>query len=319
MPLPKPNKGEEESDFVHRCMGETEEEFPDESQRAAVCHRQWEEREKNRMKSWYNIRDAAHGEVEVLLYDEIGLFGIPAAEFVKDLQGIKAQVISLHINSPGGVVFEGIAIYNSLKQHPAIVNVTIDGIAASTASFIAQAGDHIIMAQSASMMIHDPLGSLDAKIVGNAGDLRSAAHEAEKLARVLDKAAASIAGIYAGRAGGTEEEWRARMAEESWYQDQEAVDIGLADEVLESKPKVAAMAGGVFNLSKFKNVPKWLQNQGGSFEAPSGGDKVDKPDAEDDLPDIDYAWHLKAGVGKVMEPDLLPEYDFAGAIREGLK
>lgn len=317
MPLPKPNKGEEESDFVHRCMGETEEEFPDESQRAAVCHRQWEEREKNRMKSWYDIRDAAHGEAEVLLYDEIGLWGIPASEFVKDLQGIKSPIINLHINSPGGEVFEGIAIYNSLKQHSATVKVTIDGIAASTASFIAQAGDRVVMAEAASMMIHEPYGMA----MGNSSTM-------EKMAEELGKIAATIAGIYAKRAGGTEDEWRARMLDESWYRDQEAVDAHLADEVLESKPKVAAMAGRVFNLSKFKNVPEWLQGHDGSNhvsnhtaidheeESASGGNKADDLD---ELPDIDYAWHLKAGVGKVMEPDLLPEYDFAGAIREGLK
>ena len=252
MPLPKPRKGESEDDFIERCMGESKEEFPDRGQRFAVCRRQWEEREQDRMsrRSWYEIRNAADEEAEIHIYDEIGFWGISASDFVKELQAITAGIINLHLNSPGGEVFDGIAIYNSLKQHPATVNVTVDGLAASTASFIAQAGDRIIMAKSATMMIHEPYGMA----VGNSETM-------QKMAESLGKIGDTIAGIYADRAGGTEAEWRAAMLEETWYRAQEAIDAGLADEVLAGKPKATAMAGRIFNLSKFKNVPEWVRQE----------------------------------------------------------
>jgi len=111
-------------------------------------------------RAWYEIR-AKKGadEADVYIYDEIGFWGITAQDFVNELKEITAAVINLHINSPGGEVFDGIAIYNTLKAHSATINVFVDSLAASSASFIAQAGERVVMAKSATMMIHEPYGA----------------------------------------------------------------------------------------------------------------------------------------------------------------
>jgi len=201
-------------------------------------------------RSWFEIHDAADGVVEVLLYDEIGSWGILAKDFVKELQGIKAKTINLRINSPGGDVFDGVAIYNSLKNHKAAVHAVIEGLAASSASFISQAGDTVLMASGATIMIHEPQGLT----IGDAA-------EHAKMAETLGKMGDTIASLYAERAGGTEAEWRERMRAESWYRAQEAVDIKLADGLVDGQK--AQNRVGIFNLSKFKNVPDWVPQDEG--------------------------------------------------------
>lgn len=171
-------------------------------------------------RGWYTITNLSKAETEIFLYDEIGMWGITAGDFINELRDIKAGTISLRINSPGGDVFDGIAIYNAVSRHPATVNVFIDGIAASAASFIAMAGDTVTMMPHSQMMIHEAHGL----VIGPAADMR-------KMADILDKSSDNIASIYAEKAGGTIEEWRAKMSAETWFSDQEAVDAGLADGV----------------------------------------------------------------------------------------
>lgn len=171
-------------------------------------------------RTWYSIRNVSRSEAEIYIYDEIGYWGTTANDFIKDLADIKASKISLRINSPGGDVFDGIAIYNALKRHPANITAHVDGIAASAASFIAMAGDEVLMAPHSQMMIHEASGLC----IGPADDMR-------KMADLLDKSSNNIAGIYAKRTGGSTEEWRAKMRDETWFSDQEAVDAGLADAV----------------------------------------------------------------------------------------
>jgi len=173
-------------------------------------------------RKWYSIKneDKLGRFAEVMVYDEIGFFGVSASDFANDLSNLDVDEVVLRINSPGGEVFDGIAIYNSLKKHKAKVNVKVEGLAASIASVIAMAGDTIEIDSSAMMMIHEG-HSLS---VGNAEDMR-------KQAELLDKVSETIAGIYAERAGGTPKEWRARMQAETWYDATEAVASGLADSV----------------------------------------------------------------------------------------
>lgn len=199
---------------------------------------------------WYEIRNASGDEAEVYIYDEIGSWGITAKQFVDELQAVKAKTINLRVNSPGGDVFDAVAIYNALKHHPAAVHAVVDGIAASSASFITQAGDTVLMATGATMMIHEPSGM----VMGDAGDMA-------KMAETLEKMGDTIASFYVGRAGGTEAEWRERMRAESWYRAQEAVDIKLADGLVDSRGTDRRV--GIFNLSRFKNVPEWVKNQAG--------------------------------------------------------
>lgn len=178
---------------------------------------------------WYRITNKTATRAEVMLYDEIGFGGVTAADFARELQAITANSLDVRISSPGGEVCDGLAIYESIKRHPAHVTVYVDGMAASAASFIAQAGDRIVMGRNSQMMIHDAIGLA----VGNAT-------EVAELVTVLNKLSDNIADIYAQRAGGTPAMWRKRMRAETWYTAKEAVAAGLADEVSSGETASAA-------------------------------------------------------------------------------
>lgn len=159
------------------------------------------------------------GATVVLVYDEIGFWGITAADLVADLQGISGD-LELHLNTPGGDVFDGIAIASALKQRSGQVRVVVDGLAASIGSVIAMAASpgQLVMMPNSTMMIHEAWGLC----VGSADDMAD-------MRGVLDKQSANIAGIYAARSGTAADGWRAVMKAESWMVGQEAVDAGLAD------------------------------------------------------------------------------------------
>lgn len=194
---------------------------------------------------WYRVSNTAGEDeqpAEILIYDVIGSwFGVDAAELVRELKAITASRITVRIHSPGGSVSEGIAILNALRAHPARVTTVVDGLAASAASFVAMAGDEIVMRRNAEMMIHEAWGVE----VGTAEDLRAYAAR-------LDQASANIASIYADRAGGTVQQWREAMRAETWYSDTEAVAAGLADRV-EPAPADVGAGGNLaaFDLSVF--------------------------------------------------------------------
>jgi ATP-dependent protease ClpP protease subunit len=181
---------------------------------------------------WYRIENLAGGTAAVYIYDEIGYWGVSASDFVAELsemQGVTA--IDLHLNSPGGEVFDGLAIMNCLRSHPASVTTYVDGLAASIASVIAMAGDRIVMGPHSQLMIHEGSGLC----IGDAAEMR-------KMADLLDFQSDNIAGVYQARAGGTVEEWRALMVTETWYTAEEAVAAGLADEVSQRPTTVPAQA-----------------------------------------------------------------------------
>jgi ATP-dependent protease ClpP protease subunit len=176
-------------------------------------------------REWFRIVnrvDAAAGSTfaEVYLYDEIGFYGVSAGQFVAELGALDVDEIDLHVNSPGGEVWDGIAIYNALVNHRASINAYTDGIAASAASVIVMAGDTRVMAKGSQLMIHDAWGLC----VGNAAEMAA-------MATRLDQESDNIAGIYSSRAGGTVKQWRKAMVEETWYNAEEAVAAGLADKV----------------------------------------------------------------------------------------
>jgi ATP-dependent Clp protease protease subunit len=193
-----------------------------------------------------NIRFINKGKTgEIWLYDQVGegwFGGMSAKTFVAELNKLgKVDIINLHINSPGGSVFDGVAIYNSLKSHPARVEVDVDSVAASIASLIAMAGDEIRMASNAMMMIHDPMGVA----IGGADEMR-------KTADLLDQIKDVIAGTYTRRTKKNEAEVKALMAEETWMTADDAVDMGFADLITEEQ-RIAACAG--LDLFNFKRVP----------------------------------------------------------------
>lgn len=170
----------------------------------------------------YSIRNAAGDEAVIRIYDEIWFLGVNALDFANDLEGVTAPRIRVEINSPGGDVWDGIAIYNALRAHPAHVTTRVDGIAASIASVIAQAGDHRVMLGGSQMMIHNAWGFT----VGDHGD-----HE--DMASVLAHQDGIIAGIYSSRSGGDAEHFRTLMEAETWLTADAAVEAGLADEVID--------------------------------------------------------------------------------------
>lgn len=177
---------------------------------------------------WWRIEAKDSGEVEAWIYDEIGYWGTTADDFARALPK-DAKTITLRLNSPGGSVFDGVAIYNALKSHQATVNVQVDGVAASIASVIAMAGDTVTMGRGTRMMIHNPSGL----VLGQAKDMRETAD-------LLDKLAQDIGGFYAARAGGSLDQWLASMDAETWYSAAEAVDAGLADSVAGVEPSNSA-------------------------------------------------------------------------------
>jgi ATP-dependent protease ClpP protease subunit len=180
---------------------------------------------QNRKPSLRVVNAAGGRSADVYLYDEIGFWGVTAQDFVPTLNAITATEITLHVNSPGGDVFDGVAIYNALRNHPADIDVRIEGLAASAASFIAMAGTTVTVEPGAQLMIHDAAGLC----LGNADEMRS-------MATLLDRISDTIAGIYATKAGGTVEDWRAAMRTETWYSGTEAVAAGLADAIAGQPP-----------------------------------------------------------------------------------
>ena len=196
-------------------------------------------------KNWYSIKTAAADDgtncAEVYIFDYIGYWDISARSFIDELQAIDADQIDLHINSPGGAVFDGVAIQNSIKHHKANVTVYIDGIAGSIASIIALAGDQVMIADNAYVMIHNP----SSIVWGEAADMI-------KEAEVLDKLADGLAGDYARQMDITIEEARALMDAETWYLGQEAVDAGYADSTF-----AGTQAAASFDLKRFSaKAPK---------------------------------------------------------------
>lgn len=255
--------------------------------------------------TWYRIENKAAPSSDVYIYDEIGYWGITAQDFVDDLKGIKSKAITVHLNSPGGEVWDGLAIYDALKNHGAEVTVRITALAASAASFIAMAGDKIVIGNNAQMMIHDAM----AVAVGNPTDMRA-------MADLLDKQSDNIADIYARRAGGTAAEWRTRMSangtDGTWYFGQEAVDIGLADEVTEPEPTEDTQTDR-WDLSIFgrKIEPPDDVPEGGS-ELPAEVPEIEpertpvtvevEPDAAVDWPDIQPE-EFRIAVDRTVHPD----------------
>jgi ATP-dependent protease ClpP protease subunit len=194
------------------------------------------------MKSWYTIR-ARDGGAEVMIYDEIGAYGVSAKGFLAELGALPDDMaIDLRLNSPGGSVFDAVAIHNALSRHAGPVTVWIDGIAASAASYVAMAGDAIVMPENAFLMIHDPSGL----VMGTAADMR-------EMAGTLDKIAAGMTRGYAARSGKTEDEIAALMAAETWFSAAEALEVGLATQLAEPV-RIAAS----FDIARFRNAPTEL-------------------------------------------------------------
>lgn len=235
--------------------------------------------------SWYSITnrvvDAGDAKrkrcATVRLYDEIGMWGTTAGDFARELDALEdIDEIELLINSPGGDVFDGLTIYNTLVNHPATIRGRVDGLAASAASFIAMSCDDLEMGRGSMMMIHDAAGFA----LGNAGDMRS-------MADLLDKVSDQIAGIYAARTGIDAGTWRKRMLAETWFTDVEAVEAGLASRTAGTGDDEATDRASAWIKTKFTNVPTMPGTRIAATgdQVPAGGsDAHTAPDPVDDHP-----------------------------------
>lgn len=214
-------------------------------------------------RTWFNIKAQADETVEVSIFDEIGYWGVTAKDFIDGIKPHKGKPLALSINSLGGDVFAGIAMYNALRNHGGEITVRVLGVAASAASLVAMAGDKIKMPRNAFMMVHNPWMFA----AGNADELRDAAD-------VLDKIGNALAGTYASRTGKTVEEVRKMLSEDTWLSAEEAVEAGFADEVEEEMKAAAA----VFDLDR---LPANVRTVFDATSAPQAGPD-DDPEEPDD-------------------------------------
>jgi len=222
---------------------------------------------------------AKDGVGEIFIFDDIGegFFsdGVTPKSFAADLKALGAvRTLNIFINSSGGSVFDGVAIFNQLKRHGARKVVFIDGIAASIASVIAMAGDEINIAANGFIMIHEPF----TMAMGSAAEFR-------KVADQLDKINDTIINTYAARTGTPENTIADLMAVETWMNAEEAIELGFADNISD-EVEIAAI-----DLSQFRNVPEDA--------------------SECDLSQIVPTWEFARGVVKG-GPELFGGIDLAG-------
>lgn len=197
-----------------------------------------------KMLKGYDIQNKTDKHAEILLYGYIGdwMERLDSETFAKDLNNLDVEKITLRINSPGGSIFDGFAMYNALRGHKAKIHVKIEALAASAASVMALAGDTIEMASNALFMIHNPW----VMAWGEADDLR-------KQAELLDKIRDNIVNTYVEHSNLTAEEINQKMADETWYSAQEAIEAGFVHSLLDYAPIEAPQ--NTHDLSKFKNAP----------------------------------------------------------------
>lgn len=189
---------------------------------------------------------------EILIYGDIGdswwSESVSAAQFVRELNALDADDITVRINSIGGSVPDGIAIHNAMKRHKATITTVIDGMALSIASLIALGGDRVEMAENAAYMVHAPW----TYAAGNSAELRD-------VADMLDTWAGAMSTSYASKTGKPEAEMLGLLTDgkDHWYTAAEAKEAGYVDEVISAMP-VAAMARASGELNRFRDVPAWL-------------------------------------------------------------
>jgi len=193
---------------------------------------------------WYEIKNATDDETEILIYDLIGWPFNDAGELVRVLSGITSKTVTVRINSPGGDVFDAVAIFNALQSHKSKVITRIESLAASAASFIALAGKEVQAYKNAMMMIHEPF-------IWSAGNQYDRREEAD----ILEKISDNMIDIYSSNSGIGKREMKSIMKGETgngtWFTAQQMKEKGFIDTVLDGKAAKAQ-----FDLSMFANAPE---------------------------------------------------------------
>ena len=214
---------------------------------------------KAKQRKWYDLKAARNAAgktvAELRIYDDIGFWGTTAKAFVNELDAVAkdADEILVAVNSGGGDVFDGFAIYNALRRYSGKVTARVDGIAASAASLVVMAGDTIVMPENAMMMIHNAWTIA----AGDAAQMR-------KTAELLDKTRDGIVAAYRNKCGLTDDEIVAMMDAETWMTASEAKERGFADQI-EAPVKLQASVRTGELLARFEHTPEALLK---ALEAP---------------------------------------------------
>jgi len=189
--------------------------------------------------NWYNIKNLSESSTEVVIYDEIGAWGVDSKSFIEEVKQISTENILLRINSPGGSVIDGLSIHDAIKRMPQNVTAQIEGLAASIASIIALGANQVTMSENSLFMIHNVWGGE----TGGAKDMRKAAD-------LMDKMGDRLVNIYVGKTGLDESTIRNWMDEETWFTADEALDAGFIN--LVEKPIALAAKFDIHKLN-YKN------------------------------------------------------------------
>ena len=222
-------------------------------------------------KTWYSlVSNASSRHVDIYLYGIIGGWNVNVQQLLAELKAAgKVDTITVYLNTIGGIFYDGLPIYNTLKQHPAHVTVKVMGYALSMGSIVMLAGDAVEAAENSIIMIHRPQGGM------NQGDV----DDVRKLAEMLEKHEAAVLPEYMRRMGKTEDEVRALLKAETWYTAAEAQAAGLIDTIigktdLDPQAAGASMQGDSWEeyiSQHYPNIPSNISTFIQAQSTPAGG------------------------------------------------
>ena len=220
--------------------------------------------------------------------DEFDEGGVTAVSFVRALRDADGEDVTIHINSSGGSVFDANTMAEALRGYKGHTTASIEGLAASAASYFALTADDVVINPSALMMIHNPWDFA----VGDAEDMR-------KKADMLDKARSTISAQYARKTGRTIDEIEGLMDAETWFTATEAVEFGLVDRMSDSEPIAACVR--CEDMKRFRNAPEGLlaSDEKAKNTSDEEDEKADEKPVGDEGATIDGADDGKAVTGSV--------------------
>lgn len=189
---------------------------------------------------WWKVEASTEDTEEILIYDYIGWPFNDPYDLAQHLKALDGKDVTFRINSPGGDVFDGLAIYTAMTEYKGKITTRIEGLAASMASVIALGGSEVQAHKHAMYMIHEPL----VLAVGNQ-------HELREVADILQKINTNFIDIYSAKVGGKKRDIQQKMQDETWFTAKEAREYGFVDMVLDRPTTIAG-----FDLSVFANVPQ---------------------------------------------------------------
>lgn len=202
---------------------------------------------------WFNIQNVSDDTTEILLFDYIGWPFVESRDFVSELGKIDSKNIVIKINSPGGDVWDAVAIYQAIKNHPSKPVTRIESLAASAASFIAMAGHKKQAYKNTMMMIHEPMTG----VWGNQYDYM-------EVADILKQISENMVDMYADNTSIGKKEIREMLKAETWLNAKSAKEKGFIDTILEAGKPVKAD----FDLSFFANLPEEFKAESGKTKQP---------------------------------------------------